>query len=184
MSTRVIKPEAGKIARASETIVESGDGVWYYVVGGIGSMASLVGTILATINGGVEFLALVLPALFYFMSLVAYKSGTLEIPNKDAEIYIRAVYHHMPRLVNTPVGSFAKPLIESIYQHTADGHPGNNGYGQNCKLCLEREETLKELIPQKALNRTDIDSAKRYLEMKKESDRLVLEEYNKLMIEQ
>lgn len=182
--TRYIKPESGSLVKFSEEIMESGDGAWYPVVGVFATIGGLGAGVPLTVGVSPAFAALIIPALFFLVTLFSYVKGTISITGRsDSEYYSTAMYKYWPKLKGTELEGLAKPLIEQIYNCTVEGHPGA-GYGKNCTLCNERKKTLKELIPNKPSNRSDIDAAKRFIDMKKESDKLVLEEYEKLMIEQ
>jgi len=164
---RYRRPTAGALARVSEATFESGDGVWFPAVGGFVSFVSTAVALPTTLMASPWCAVIAAPVAYYATTLISYFKNTKEIRNGVASFYKEAEYHYLPRITGKIERPMAIKLVQSIWDHTVDEHPGSNSYG-SCKVCDERLGLLKKLAPNQLTDKSDIEQVKMYLEAKRE----------------
>lgn len=163
------QPKISKVALARRT-----DKVLQVGNGGLVGIPTLASVVLGTIFGipmaithSVLFLLAYTPALIGLGIIGAYYYATVEMKGYTGE-WIEVIYKILPKLGKME-RDIAAPLIEKVYQHTIDRHPGGGqSYSYStCKVCIKRVKVLRELIPNKATDESDMEFARLFIEERK-----------------
>lgn len=157
------KPDTGNAAFRVERYVESTGVV--ATTCGTGFIAVVVGIPLA-INISPFFALFFLPVLVYaILGLAFYLPKTVPLPKSHSE-YFQAKYKILPKLRGSMEYDIAMPMVRKIYEHTIEHHSSTNPYW-TCSSCGKRLSVLKELVPNKTTDESDMEFAKMWLEEKK-----------------
>lgn len=167
---RFRKPQAKGFTSFSQKVVDSGDGVWYPFVGGFVTVVDLFVAVPTSVIAGPVWSVLFSVPAFYFSTIIGYLRGTQAIEISNAKQYKEALNKVFPKITGPIELPMAQSLMENIFTHTVDGHPGGNltWPESKCKICAERLQLLKELAPNQITNQDDIERVKMYLEAKED----------------
>lgn len=166
--TRHANPNTGNIVYRAETYVESTGVV--SVTCAAGFLAIVPGIPLA-INVSVLFVLMSLPVLVYvLLALAVYLPFTTNLrkSTKYTGHYFEAKYKVLPKLEKMEK-DMAMPMVRKIFDHTVDNHPGQDMRWDDseCKVCMKRVKVLRELVPNKSTDESDMEYARLWIEEKK-----------------
>lgn len=155
------------LARRTDKVLGVGNGGLV----GIPTLASVVlGTIFGipmAITQSAIFLLTYTPALIGLGIIGAYYYATVEMKGSSGQ-WTEVINKILPKLGKMEQ-EIAAPLVEKIYRHTIDGHPeGGISYSySSCKVCAKRVKVLRDLIPNKATDESDMEFARLFIEERK-----------------
>lgn len=162
-------PKINKVtlARRIDKVLEVGNGALVEIP----TLASvLLGTIFGipmAIVDNVLYLLTYTPALVGLGIIATHYRSTVEMKSSTGQ-WLEVINKILPKLGKMEQ-EIAGPLIDKIYQHTIDGHPdGELRYNySDCKVCVKRVKVLRELIPNKATDESDMEFARLFIEERK-----------------
>lgn len=167
--TRYAKPDTGRVVSRIESYVES---TTVQVVTWGESFFALAACLPLAIAVNAFFALFFLPALIYIvLGLAVYLPMTTDLAKitKYTKHYYEAKYKILTKLRGSMEYDIAMPMVRKIYDHTLEGHPGGGQCwnDDSCSICMKRLKVLRDLVPNKPSDESDMEFAKMWLDEKK-----------------